>query len=121
MVPYRISGAIKLGIRSLSAHQLRTMLTTLGIVLGVGSVIVMLSVGEAARYQVLEQLKDLGADTILLRSSKPTDSSAESSGVDMLAYGLTYQDFDRIRETIPTVTRRHTNAGVSQNRPPWRT
>lgn len=104
MLPYRISGAIKLGIRSLGAHQLRTMLTTLGIVLGVGSVIVMLSVGEAARYQALEQLKDLGADTILLRSSKPTDSSVESSGVDMLAYGLTYQDFDRIRATIPTVS-----------------
>ena len=104
MVPYRISGAIKLGVRSLSAHQLRTMLTTLGIVLGVGSVIVMLSVGEAARHQALEQLKDLGANTILLRSSKPTDSPAQTQGVDMLAYGLTYQDFERIRSTIPTVS-----------------
>ena len=69
MAGYRISGAIKLGVRSLGAHQLRTILTTLGIVLGVGSVIVMLSVGEAARHQALEQLKDLGADTILLRST----------------------------------------------------
>lgn len=103
MVPYRISGAIKLGVRSLSAHQLRTILTTLGIVLGVGSVIVMLSVGEAARHQALEQLKDLGADTILLRSAKPTDEPAQKQGVDMTAYGLTYLDLDRIRSTIPTV------------------
>ncbi len=103
MVSYQIYGAIKLGVRSLSAHQLRTILTTLGIVLGVGSVIVMLSVGEAARHQALEQLKDLGADTILLRSAKPTDEPQQQQGVDMTFYGLTYLDVERIRTTIPTV------------------
>src|SRR4029078_12156566 len=96
MVPYRISGAIKLGVRSLSAHQLRTILTTLGIVLGVVSVIVMLSVGEAARYQALEQLKDLGADTILLRSAKPTDEPAPKQGVDMTASAPSNLKLDRL-------------------------
>ncbi|MFO0885355.1 MAG: ABC transporter permease [Pirellulales bacterium] len=101
---FRLIGAIKLGVRSLMAHQLRTSLTTLGIVLGVGSVIVMLSVGEAARFQALEQLKDLGANTILLRSSKPSDEPSQTQGRDLLAYGLTYADLERIRVTIPTVS-----------------
>ncbi|HET6574460.1 MAG TPA: ABC transporter permease, partial [Fimbriiglobus sp.] len=101
---YRLAHAFKLGLRSLAAHRLRSGLTTLGIVLGVGSVIVMLAVGEAARYQALKQLEDLGANTILLRSIKPTDDPTNTQGVDSTAYGLTYADLGRIRATVPTVT-----------------
>ena len=68
MIPSRLGHTVLLGLRSLAAHRLRSGLTTLGIVLGVASVIVMLAVGEAARYQALKQLEDLGANTILLRS-----------------------------------------------------
>ena len=100
----RLSHALKLGLRSLAAHRLRSALTALGIVLGVASVIVMLAVGEAARYQALKQLEDLGANTIILRSVKPTDDPSNTQGVDLAAYGLTYADLDRIRDTIPTVT-----------------
>src|SRR5205823_254273 len=67
------------------------------------SVIVMLAVGEAARYQALKQLEDLGANTILLRSMKPADEPSSQQGVDLLAYGITYHDLERIRSTIPTV------------------
>ena len=104
MLPSRLTHTVKLGLRSLAAHRLRSGLTMLGIVLGVGSVIVMLAVGEAARYQALKQLEDLGASTVLLRSVKPTDEPSQSQGVDLLAYGLTYADLDRLRATIPTVT-----------------
>ncbi len=104
MFLYRLTHALKLGLRSLAAHRLRSGLTALGIVLGVGSVIVMLAVGEAARYQALKQLEDLGANTILLRSTKPTDDPSNTQGVDLSAYGLTYADLDRIRGTVPTVT-----------------
>jgi putative ABC transport system permease protein len=54
----RLRHALKLGLRSLAAHRLRSALTALGIVLGVASVIIMLAVGEAARYQALKQLED---------------------------------------------------------------
>jgi putative ABC transport system permease protein len=101
---YRLTHALKLGLRSLAAHRLRSLLTALGIVLGVASVIVMLAVGEAARYQALKQLEDLGINTIILRSVKPTDEPSNTQGVDLAAYGLTYADLDRIRETVPTVT-----------------
>ena len=99
----RLAGTIRLGFHSLAAHRLRSLLTALGIVLGVASVIVMLAVGEAARYEALQQLKDLGANTILLRSTKPTDEAQPQEGLDMLYYGLTYADLGRIEATIPTV------------------
>jgi putative ABC transport system permease protein len=98
-----LSGAVRLGIRSLSGNRLRSLLTTLGIVLGVASVIVMLSVGEAARFEALDQLKDLGATTVVLRSTRPTEQATEGQGIDLLAYGLTYADVARIQSTIPTV------------------
>ncbi len=100
---YRFKHTVKLGLRSLSAHRLRSSLTILGIVLGVGSVIVMLAVGEAARYEALKQLEDLGANTIILRSVKPQEEPDKKAGADLLAFGLTYADLERIRETIPTI------------------
>ncbi len=98
-----IRHTVRLGLRSLAAHQLRSALTVLGIVLGVASVIVMLAVGEAARYEALKQLEDLGANTVILRSMKPRDEQDQKAGADLLAYGLTPADLRRIRTTIPTV------------------
>jgi putative ABC transport system permease protein len=69
----------------------------------VASVIVMLAVGEAARYQALKQLRDLGADTIVLKSVKPTKEPEDKKSVDLAAFGLTYADLERLRTTIPTV------------------
>ncbi len=100
----RLLDTVRLGLRSLAAHQLRSVLTALGIVLGVASVIVMLAVGEAARYQALKQLEDLGASTIVLRSMRPVDEPSQQEGMDLLAFGLTYADLARIRGTVPTVT-----------------
>jgi MacB-like periplasmic core domain len=47
----RLTHAMRMGLRSLGAHRLRSVLTALGIILGVASVIVMLAVGEAARAE----------------------------------------------------------------------
>ena len=99
----RVTDTVRLGLRSLAAHRLRSLLTTLGIVLGVASVIVMLAIGEAARFQALKQLEDLGATTIILRSAKPVDDPTQQPGVDLLAFGLTYTDLARISSTYPTV------------------
>lgn len=103
MLSSRMLDTVRLGLRSLAAHQLRSLLTAMGIVLGVASVIVMLSVGEAARYQALKQLEDLGARTIVLRSSRPVDEPSQQEGMDLLAFGLTFADLARIRGTVPTV------------------
>jgi putative ABC transport system permease protein len=94
---------VRVATRSLLAHRLRATLTTLGIVLGVASVIVMLAVGEAARYTALKQLEDLGANTIVLKSTKPAEETGKSKGGLLVAYGLTFADLERIRESLPTV------------------
>jgi putative ABC transport system permease protein len=99
----RLRHAVRLGVRGITANALRSALTALGIVCGVAAVVVMLAIGEAARYKALKDLQDLGADTIVLKSQKPTDESSDKSARDLTAYGLTYADLDRLRSTIPTV------------------
>ncbi len=87
------------------AQRLRSLLTVLGIVLGVASVIVMLAVGEAARFEAIEQIRQLGATNIIIRSAKPTgEEKKERQQQFILDYGLKMADFYRIGQTIPTVT-----------------
>ncbi len=95
---------LMLGLKSLALHKLRSALTATGIVLGVASVIIMVSVGEAARFQAVEQIKQLGATSIIVRSTKPREDTEESEGERVLMYGLTAEDLERIKTTIPTVT-----------------
>jgi putative ABC transport system permease protein len=99
----RFFHVLHLALRSLAAHRLRSFLTALGIVLGVASVIVMLAVGEAARFEAVRQLEELGATTIIVRSVKPNEEKERTRGVDILTYGLTLADMDRITATIPSV------------------
>src|SRR5256714_14007411 len=99
----RLRRAMRLGIRSLWLHRLRSLLTVLGIVCGVCSVIAMLAIGEGASFEAQEQIKNLGSQNIILRSSKPPEEqkvSDKGSQNYVLQYGITYADVKRIRETI---------------------
>lgn len=103
--PVRLKRTIILGFKSLWLHKLRSLLTVLGIVFGVCSVIAMLAVGEGASYEAQEQIRRLGSNNIILKSVKPPDTgsnSAEQSYV--IEYGLTYEDIDRVRDSIPGVS-----------------
>ena len=98
---------VRLGIKSLWLHRLRSLLTALGIVFGVCSVIAMLAIGEGASFEAQEQIKNLGSQNIILRSVKPPEEekiSEKGSQNFVLQYGLTYTDVKRIRATIPGVT-----------------
>lgn len=99
--------SVRLGVRSLWLHRLRSLLTALGIVFGVCSVIAMLAIGEGASYEAQEQIKNLGSQNIIVHSVKPPDEekvSDHASQSIVLQYGLTYQDVKRIHATIPGVT-----------------
>jgi putative ABC transport system permease protein len=105
--PGRMRRTLRLGLRSLWLHRLRSLLTVLGIVFGVCSVIAMLAIGEGASYEAQEQIKNLGSQNIILRSIKPPEEqkvSDKGSQSYVLQYGLTYPDVQRIRSTIPGVT-----------------
>src|SRR5438093_1263496 len=103
----RIKRVVRLGVKSLWLHKLRSLLTVLGIVFGVCSVIAMLAIGEGASYAAQEEIKTLGSQNIILRSVKPPEEqkvSEKGSQSFVLQYGLTYADIKRIRSTIPGVT-----------------
>ncbi|HVV72416.1 MAG TPA: ABC transporter permease [Verrucomicrobiae bacterium] len=94
-------------MRSLWLHRLRSLLTVLGIVFGVCSVIAMLAIGEGASFEAQEQIKNLGSQNIIVRSVKPPEEqkvSDKGSQNYVLQYGITYTDVRRIRSTIPGVT-----------------
>jgi putative ABC transport system permease protein len=102
----RIWRGLKLGMKSLLLHKLRSGLTVLGIVFGVAAVISMLAIAEGASREAQEQIRALGATNIIVRSVKPSDEAiASSSGRPprILNYGLKYSDYDRMVETIPTI------------------
>jgi putative ABC transport system permease protein len=98
--------AVRLGIRDLWLHKLRSSLTVLGVFFGVGSVIAMLAVGEGASAQALEQIRRLGSNNIMLRAQKATeDEGSTRQQSRMSVYGLTYDDEARLRECFPTIRR----------------
>jgi putative ABC transport system permease protein len=103
---FRLRRSVILGIKSLWMHKLRSLLTALGIVFGVCSVIAMLAIGEGASFEAQQQIKELGSQNIILESIKPTDSksSSEQNQSTILEYGLTYRDIAQIQATIPGVT-----------------
>ncbi len=96
----------RLGLRSLRLHKLRSLLTALGIIFGVGAVICMLSISEGASADELRLIRMLGTQNIIVRSIKPQPGSRVSEErTRMLAYGITEADYDVICETIPHVLR----------------
>jgi putative ABC transport system permease protein len=107
LLSFQFISTVRLGIKSLMLHKLRSMLTMLGIIFGVCSVIAMLAIGEGASYAAQEAIKKLGSQNIILRSLKPPDD-AKQAGLGRgtaLEYGLTYDDGSRIQSTIPGVVR----------------
>jgi ABC-type lipoprotein export system ATPase subunit/ABC-type antimicrobial peptide transport system permease subunit len=98
---------VQIGIKSLLLHKLRAVLTMLGIIFGVCSVIAMLAIGEGASYAAQEEIKKLGSANIIIRAVKPpeeTRSGASTSGRgSVIEYGLTYKDASRIQSTIPGI------------------
>ena len=98
---------MQVGIKSLLLHKLRSVLTMLGIIFGVCSVIAMLAIGEGASYEAQEKIKKMGSANIIVRAVKPpedTKAASSSSGRgSVIEYGLTYKDAARIQATIPGI------------------
>jgi len=104
----RLSGAkrtVKLGIKSLWMHRLRSALTMLGIVFGVCSVIAMLAIGEGASQEAQKLIARLGSTNLIVETVEPPEERADTSdtGRRMRSYGLTYKDAESIRNSLPDV------------------
>ena len=95
---------IYIGVKSLFLHKMRSLLTMLGIVFGVASVIAMLAVGEGARQKSMDQIRQLGSKNIIIASAKPNeDVGSPSIHKRMSMYGLLYEDQKRIADAFNAV------------------
>jgi putative ABC transport system permease protein len=84
------------------------VLTALGIILGVASVIVMSSLGEGAKRAAMDQIEQLGARNIIVRSVKPPETQTAQQGQRsgwVSRFGLTRQDLENIQYNFPHVER----------------
>lgn len=103
----RFKKITEVGIKSIYSHGLRSLLTVLGIVIGVAAVIAMLAVSEGASYEAQQQFRDLGASNILVKSVKPAEVEESSrSGFgppQAIVYGITNADITAVRNSIPGI------------------
>lgn len=106
LTPARLKRTIRLALKTLWLHRLRSFLTVLGIVFGVCSVIAMLAIGEGASHEAQEQIKNLGSQNIILRSVKPPEEQKAAGAATqfVLDYGIKYRDVKGIKDTIPGVS-----------------
>ena len=98
---------MQIGTKSLLLHKLRSVLTMLGIIFGVCSVIAMLAIGEGASKKAQDEIKKMGSANIIVRAVKPPEDtkavSSTSGRGSVVEYGLTYKDAGRIQATIPGI------------------
>ena len=92
---------LRIAVRALRRNTLRTLLTMLGIIIGVGAVIATVSIGNGAKSQVEAQIASLGQNVILIMSGNV------SRGGFRMGFGsagtLTRDDYDAMRREIPAL------------------
>jgi putative ABC transport system permease protein len=105
-----LSQSIRIAVEAITHNKLRAVLTSLGIVFGVGSVISMLAVGTGAKQEILEQMKLLGTNNIIItpiveqeEGKVEEDNLARKTEKKRFSPGLTLQDAEGIQKTIPGV------------------
>jgi len=89
---------LQIAVTSLTLHKTRSLLTMLGIVFGVGAVISMLSIGEGARRETLEQIEILGVRNIIIRSLEQDAEESEPGETVRKPMGITLKDAQAVKE-----------------------
>ena len=93
--------ALRTAFENIAAHKLRSSLTMLGIVFGVGAVISMLAIGAGAERQALETLSRLGLDNVIVRAVDLRDEEAEE--IRAKSVGVSLRDAEAITDAVPGV------------------
>jgi putative ABC transport system permease protein len=90
-----------IAVRSLFANKLRSSLTMLGVIIGVGSVITLMSVGRGAEQSITSTMEGMGTNLIYVTSKTPGVEGL--AAMQMAAYSFTMEDVKEIAERIPSV------------------
>ncbi len=112
----RYSYNVLIAVEAIFANKIKSLLTALGIIFGVAAVISMLAIGNGAEQEILEQIKLVGVNNIIitpiLKTDQATSSDAKSSTTEgnqlagsknKFSKGLTLLDAGSIKSIIPTV------------------
>jgi putative ABC transport system permease protein len=105
------TSVLRVALRALARNKMRTTLTMLGIIIGVGAVICTVAIGEGASNQVQESLRNLGDNIIFIAAG-----SVNSNGVHMGSAAtktLVVGDTKAIQQQIPFITRASSGVGAS--------
>ena len=97
----KLESTFKIAFRALRRNKLRSVLTALGIIIGVGAVIAMVSIGNGAKAQVEQQIASLGENVILIFSGSVTSSGIRTGWGS--AGTLKIEDAEAIRREVPGV------------------
>ena len=87
------------GLDNLRAHKLRSLLTMLGMIFGVGAVVAMLSIGAGAQQEVIAFIEQLGVRNVIVESREAPDSQTLEK-VRKLSAGLTLQDLRGVEANV---------------------
>ena len=113
MINNRYFHDVVIAIESILANKLKSVLTGLGIIFGVAAVISMLAIGNGAKQEILEQMKMVGVNNIVItpivtpagENGNGEEDSGENKQKRKFSPGLTLKDAEAIREILPTVKR----------------
>lgn len=103
---------ITIAVEAVFANRTRSILTALGIIFGVAAVIAMMAIGTGAKQEILEQMKLVGVNNIIVIPLDDTDNDTESDNSDEQSNGnsnntskspgLTLKDVESIKKIVPT-------------------
>ena len=93
---------VRIALRALRVHKLRSLLTMLGIIIGVGAVVAMLSVGQGATMQVQQRIASLGSNVLQVFPGSATTGGARG-GAGSNTRSLTLDDANAIGPACPDV------------------
>jgi putative ABC transport system permease protein len=96
----KIGDSLESAFSALTSNKLRTALTMLGVIIGVGSVIAMIAIGEGTKRKSLENIEVMGANMITVMPDWRRGGNSQGSGTGTLKF----EDIDRIRAEVPAVT-----------------
>ena len=106
----RIFANLYIAIDAVISNKVRSLLTALGIIFGVAAVIAMLAIGNGAQQEILEQIKLVGVNNIVVKPVVKQEEEQVEEGAEeeeqekkQFSPGLTIRDVNSIKQTIPTL------------------
>lgn len=109
MITQRLLANLYIAIDAVISNKVRSLLTALGIIFGVAAVIAMLAIGNGAQQEILDQIKLVGVNNIVIKPivEQKEEKLAEQTGQKekkKFSPGLTIRDVESIKKTIPGIT-----------------